>query len=148
LLTEQSVFGCIQEGGYLPADDLQPQPAQPTTTNFFGWWLIDQPIYLWNLTVKISYHVLIYFSIPTLLRTLFAPWKRDVYVPVNASLDLVIKTIFDNLISRAVGFVVRFFTIIIGLLATIISFCLMVVILFFWLCLPVIAALIIYWGLK
>jgi len=108
--------------------------------------LVDLPINYWNLAVKVSRHVLIFFSIPTLIKTLFAPWKRDIYAPRNASLDVVIKIMFDNFISRGIGFVVRFFTIIIGLFATLVSFIFVFLILVFWLCLPIIASLAIAWG--
>ena len=57
-----------------------------------------------------------YFSIPLLLRTLFAPWKRDI---TRKPRGLDIKKLFDylafNLISRGLGFLVRVITILIGI---------------------------------
>lgn len=46
------------------------------------------------------------FSLPILLRTMFAPWKRIISYP-GAGLDAHLHAMFDNLFSRAVGFVVR-----------------------------------------
>lgn len=114
--------------------------------NFFEWWLVDEPVLLWGITVKITRRVLIFFSIPVLIKTLFSPWKRDVHSAVNSSLDVIVKVLVDNLISRLIGFVVRLITIAVGLLVTTITFVAGIAFLLFWFFLPVLAFGVILWG--
>lgn len=104
---------------------------------YFYWWYAEEPAYLWraiNITTKKIFYS---FSVSLLLRTLFDPWKRDA-VTTEGSLQTVYQVWLNNLVSRFVGFMVRFLTILVGLFLTILFF--MVAILFFlaWLILPII----------
>lgn len=72
----------------------------------FTWWYgqgwLRLARHLRQRTSKVSH----LFSVPILLRTLFAPWRRIVTYP-GASLDARLRAAGDNLVSRLVGFSVR-----------------------------------------
>lgn len=78
-----------------------------------------------------------YFSIPLLLRTILAPWKRDI---TKKPRGLDVKKIFEyiafNLISRGIGFLVRFFTIIFGIVFFILVLVFGFIFFVVWLILP------------
>lgn len=73
---------------------------------FFRWWYGPGWIGAWKSTIKWTKNVQREFSIPVLLKTLFAPWKR-IIAPPGRSLDEKMRGLLDNLTSRAVGFSVR-----------------------------------------
>jgi hypothetical protein len=86
------------------------------------------------------------FSITTLLRTLFSPWRRIVTYP-GASIDAKLRALGDNLISRCVGFTVRFFTLL-AAAAAFLGLCIAGMLeLILWPLLPLLAILLIVKGL-
>lgn len=113
---------------------------------YFYWWYFEEPIVLWRAVRIITKKIFFEFSVPVLLRTLFDPWKRDItYVP-NASLQELFNIWLGNVISRLVGFVMRFFTILIGFILTIISFVILLAFLLAWFLMPIIIILLIING--
>lgn len=80
-----------------------------------------------------------YFSIPLLLKTIIAPWKRDITrKPRGLDLKKLFEYITFNLISRGLGFLVRFFTICVGILFFLAVIILGAAFFILWLVLPLI----------
>ena len=65
-----------------------------------GWKLIQKSVYTRMQRTLAS------FSVPTLARTLFAPWKRIITTP-GAGIDAHLRAAVDNSVSRLVGFSIR-----------------------------------------
>ena len=77
-----------------------------------------------------------YFSIPILLKTLFAPWKRDVLSTQNLSLNEKMRMGVFNLMSRLIGAVIRLFTIFFGLILTLLLLIFGIIVIIIWAFLP------------
>jgi hypothetical protein len=105
---------------------------------YFSWWYGQELAYIWRSAGNIIRNVFQTFSISVLLRTLFSPWKRDAYSAENVSLDVRMHLALDNLISRGIGFIIRIFTILTGLIFTVFAMVIMLVVILFWLCLPLV----------
>lgn len=113
---------------------------------YFSWWYAQEPSLLWQAVRVITKKTFYSFSVGLLIRTLFDPWKRDVLSAQNASLDVRIRIMFENLMTRLIGAIVRFFTIIAGLISTIIVFLILLAIFIVWLLLPIIIIYLLYSG--
>jgi len=77
----------------------------------FKWWYGLGWLEAWRSVPGSIKRVGMEFSIPVLLRNLFAPWKQIVSIP-GRSLDEKFRAAMDNLVSRTIGFFVRCLTLI------------------------------------
>jgi len=77
-----------------------------------------------------------YFSIGQLIETLFAPFRQISAGKVNGTVGQQMRALLDKIISRVIGGIVRFFTIIIGVVAILAQVVVEGVILIVWLVLP------------
>lgn len=75
---------------------------------FFRWWYGSGWALLVTNSQKRIIKVASTFSIPILLRTIFAPWRKIVTYP-SPGIGNHLRATLDNLVSRVVGFIVRLF---------------------------------------
>ena len=73
---------------------------------FLRWWYGPGWRDASQRTMRAVHHTYLNFSVPILLRTLLAPWRR-IITTSEGSLAQQARAMLDNLVSRAVGFGVR-----------------------------------------
>ncbi len=86
----------------------------------FFWWYGKGWFDAWKTARDWVVRVQMEFSIPELLRTLFSPWKRIVSLP-GSSLGEKFRAMGDNLISRVIGFLVRFMALLAAVICMILA---------------------------
>lgn len=76
-------------------------------SGYFVWWYSRGIQQAYGAALALLGYITDSFSLPTLFKTLFQPWKNDVLSVRNASLADQLKVWQLNLASRIIGFVVR-----------------------------------------
>jgi len=105
-----------------------------------GWIQAAHRIGSWTAAVE---HM---FSLSLLLKTLFAPWRRIITYG-GRGLDAKVHAALDNLVSRAVGFVIRSFVILTACLAMLGALLASLVMVLLWPLLPLLCIFFIVRGL-
>lgn len=96
-----------------------------------GWLQAARSIQEWTGSVRQA------FSMPILVKTLFAPWRRIVSLK-GRSLDAKLRASLDNLVSRTVGFITRFMVLIASFLLLCLMFIAGLIVTIVWPFLPVV----------
>lgn len=102
---------------------------------FFKWWYGSGWLEAWHDVSRSVKKAGLEFSIPVLLGNLFAPWKQIISVP-GRSIDEKFRAVLDNLVSRIIGFFVRFLTLITAVVVISLSAVLSLVMALAWPLLP------------
>lgn len=120
---------------------------KPIILQFWLWYYTSATKSLIKIWRDFIIFVREYYSIPLLLRTLIAPWRRDITRrPRGFDIKKLLEAFSFNLISRSTGFFIRSMTIIIGLICLIGVIILGILALIVWLILPLLLLFLIIMG--
>lgn len=103
-----------------------------------GWWYGAGWKQAIGRTIGWTREVLRLFSVGTLVRTLFAPWRRIVNVGAR-SFDQKMHAALDNLVSRCVGLTVRLSVLIAAAVLAAVTFLIAALLAVAWPLLPVLS---------
>ena len=106
--------------------------------SFLQWWYLrGWLIYFDGFRAKMR-NLADFFSIGLLLRTLFQPFRQISADETGekGGLEGMLIAFFDRLLSRFIGFVVRIFIIVAGIIAMTVQFACGLVIALLWPCIP------------
>lgn len=106
--------------------------------HFLKWYFADGPKLFSKMIQAILIRSYDNFSVEYLLKTFFAPWKRDVATGVNLSLQQKFQIWSWNLVSRFMGVAIRAITLIIGMLFLATLALILYLMYFLWFILPLI----------
>lgn len=84
-----------------------------------SWWYGDGWKQRLGMTLERLVWISDYFSIGLLFKTLFAPFRQISADRINGSLSMQLRGMVDQLISRCIGFMVRLFMILLGIVVII-----------------------------
>ncbi|MBU3918506.1 hypothetical protein KKC63_01170 [Patescibacteria group bacterium] len=123
--------------------------SQSILIQYLVWQFLDVPKELakaWKNYLRFFLH---FFSLPTLIKTLFSPWHGITWSYGRGfSFKRYAEVIISNGFSRVIGLCLRLFLICIGLVIEIIIFIIGFLIFFCWLFLPAILVLAIIYGIN
>lgn len=103
---------------------------------------------IWHIFKNFVWFTVHFFSLPQLLRSLFAPWKRITEDRGNSlSFEDMASFVVVNLFSRLVGMILRSTLILSGLFSLLILFVLGIATYLFWLLAPACLIVSLYFGL-
>lgn len=112
---------------------------------YFFWHYTKAFIDFFRIWINIFWFCIHFFSMSTMIRTLFSPWKR--IVDEDKSIGNFFSSFIVNMIMRVVGFVMRSTLIIAGIFAVLIVFILGIASLVLWIFTPIILLLIFIKGI-
>lgn len=104
--------------------------------SFFKWWYSDGLRHRAQMMSTRLDGVIDYFSIDLLIKTLFQPFRQDSTGKVDGSLDMKLRALADNMISRVLGAIIRTVILVFGLIAIAIYSIVTIASLIVWIIVP------------
>ena len=118
-------------------------------SQFIFWYFFEVPKKILKAWKNFLSFNLEFFSLSLLFKTFFAPWRKYIWTyPKSFDLTKYLEVFFSNLISRALGMIIRAALIFIGVLTQILIFLIGMIVLFGWLILPGLLLMGLGFGLK
>lgn len=116
--------------------------------SWLGWQFVKVPKFLLEAWQNYIYFALDYFSLPILLKSFFAPWRKYRWnYPRGFDLVEFFNTLVSNAISRVLGALVRVVLIVAGILFQIFVLLAGAAVFLFWILVPFIIVAGILWSL-
>lgn len=106
--------------------------------NYLGWHYVYSPKRILEITQNYLIFFFHYFSVVLIIHSFFAPWKREAiqHKGPGFSFKEILNVVSYNLISRSIGIIVRFFTLITWLLLESFILVLGLIVVLLWIIIP------------
>lgn len=126
------------------------QPTEQSSAVLFMQWLfIESTVNIFKTWVFFLGFGLNIFSVPLLLRTFWYPWRRYFTgYPKGFNPALMFESFFGNIMSRAIGMVLRLFFIFLGIIFDAIIFLIGSLVLVLWVTAPFLTVYMLFAGMR
>lgn len=116
---------------------MQEIESQNIISLWLTWHFIEMPKFLLGVWKNYILFALNYFSVPTLLLSLFSPWRRYKWnYPKGFDIGGFFSTVISNAFSRFLGALMRIVLIIVGILFQLFVIFAGLIIFLFWVLIP------------
>lgn len=113
------------------------------------WQFWEVPRFLLQAWGNFLRFVLEYFSVPLLIKTFFAPWRKYKWEhPRGFDVAGHLEAFFSNMISKTIGAICRSFLILVGIIVEILTLLIGGVVFLSWLVLPLVIGWLGYHGIR
>lgn len=76
------------------------------TGGYLVWQFVEAPLWILKVGWNVQHALVRFFSVPVMVRTLFAHWHKDA-VAYSGGISGIVLAFAWNQISRAIGFIIR-----------------------------------------